>query len=383
MKKLAYLFLAIAILGVSCKKDKDEDPVIQNLVINTDVVVPTTWKADKTIIIDGHIYVNDDLTIEPGAVIKFKEGSSLNIGNSEYGSMLAEGTAEKPILFTSYSANPSPGDWKYIYFGENNSSSRSSLKYCTIQYGGDTDYGMLHFYNTQIKLENTIIKNSLKNGVYAESDAKFFSCINNTISNCGMHAMDVDVNCVATISATNSFSVTGNYGIKVSNTELKGTVTWNKLDVPYFINDGLWLDAETGTAELTLAPGCVVKMGANQGIFVGNYHYAKLIANGTASEPITITSGAASPSAGDWSYVEFGTNNNAGSILNFCNISYGGNNTDYGIINVNYTSDLTISNCNISYSEGHGIYLYDASPVMSGNTFSNIAGEDVYTEPGK
>ncbi len=64
-----------------------------------------TWTANNTYILDGFIYVNEGqtLTIEPGTVIKGKAGqgseaSALIVARG--GMIMAEGTAEAPIIFT-------------------------------------------------------------------------------------------------------------------------------------------------------------------------------------------------------------------------------------------------------------------------------------------
>jgi hypothetical protein len=65
-----------------------------------------TWKKGEEIILQGFVFVNDGqtLTIEAGAVIKFKEGqgataSALIVARG--GTIIANGTPEEPIIFTS------------------------------------------------------------------------------------------------------------------------------------------------------------------------------------------------------------------------------------------------------------------------------------------
>lgn len=66
----------------------------------------TTWTSDNTYILDGFVFVNDGqtLTIEAGTVIKGKPGggesaSALIVAMG--GKLIANGTAEAPIIFTS------------------------------------------------------------------------------------------------------------------------------------------------------------------------------------------------------------------------------------------------------------------------------------------
>ncbi len=70
------------------------------------------------------------LTIDPGATIKFASGQWLSIS----GTLLANGTAALPILFTSNAASPAPGAWNEIHFYQG--STASQMSYATISYAG-------------------------------------------------------------------------------------------------------------------------------------------------------------------------------------------------------------------------------------------------------
>jgi len=65
-----------------------------------------TWTANNTYVINGFVFVNDAqvLTIEEGTVIKGAEGQEADASAlivARGGKIMAEGTAEKPIIFTS------------------------------------------------------------------------------------------------------------------------------------------------------------------------------------------------------------------------------------------------------------------------------------------
>jgi len=62
------------------------------------------------------------MTIEPGVRLEFATGTALEIEHytGEFmasGILVARGTAEKPITFTSASDSPQPGDWIGLWFG--------------------------------------------------------------------------------------------------------------------------------------------------------------------------------------------------------------------------------------------------------------------------
>eukprot|EP01038_Epipyxis_sp_PR26KG_P004003 gene4003-5730_t len=153
-KNLAILFCAIVL--ISCKKEKTPDPepapggcTQEIITVNTDVTTPTVWSACNVYVISANqISITSTLTIEPGTIIKFKDiagDNAILVSNS--GRIIAEGTAEKNIVFTSYKddahggdnngdgtvSNPARFDWGGIIINNNT----STFKYCTFMYGGE------------------------------------------------------------------------------------------------------------------------------------------------------------------------------------------------------------------------------------------------------
>ena len=87
------------------------------------------------------------LTIKPGVTIKLSRGTSLIVE----GDLRAIGSPSEPILFTSASANPAPGDWGSLRFATLDTTlsydesgafiKGSRLDYCIIEYGGTPAQG--------------------------------------------------------------------------------------------------------------------------------------------------------------------------------------------------------------------------------------------------
>jgi parallel beta-helix repeat protein len=69
------------------------------------------------------------LTIEPGVEVRFEDYYYLQIE----GKLVAQGTEEDMIIFTSNKTIPAPGDWNAIRF-MNNCDNGSSIEYCKIEY---------------------------------------------------------------------------------------------------------------------------------------------------------------------------------------------------------------------------------------------------------
>ncbi len=166
MKKLFVFVLAVA-TAFSCSKDLGGEITPINVPTSTtlsgNITVTTTLTADKEWTLKGYVYVADGATliIQPGTIIKsdISEKGALCI---ERGAKIqAEGTAAKPIIFTSGkpAGERAPGDWGGIvilgraktnrtseptieggigraYGGSDNEDNSGVMKYVRIEYAG-------------------------------------------------------------------------------------------------------------------------------------------------------------------------------------------------------------------------------------------------------
>lgn len=179
---LAAMFLMSLVVITACKKDDDSEPQTisdeYTIIDDGNGTGTITWKAGKTYLLDGFVFVNDGqvLTIEPGCTIKGKGGQGENASAlivARGGKILAEGTAENPIIFTAEAdngtlaktdrglwgglivlgkglLNSSTGETQIegiptneprgLYGGNDNSDNSGILKYVSIRHGG-TDIG--------------------------------------------------------------------------------------------------------------------------------------------------------------------------------------------------------------------------------------------------
>lgn len=129
-----------------------------------DITGDTRWTADTIYTLKGYVFVTSGtLTIEAGTTIKGDNGSALTI--TKDARLVANGTADKPIVFTSSATVPMSGDWggvvlqgkapinvtggtnkvegfpdsygdRIVYGGTNAAHDCGSLKYARIEYAG-------------------------------------------------------------------------------------------------------------------------------------------------------------------------------------------------------------------------------------------------------
>lgn len=113
MKKFLLPFLSVFVLGiaVSCSNNDDPTPTPptepgEEIVKSGILTENETWTANNIYVLDGRVVVNEGvtLTIEPGTIIKAEGGQGANASAlivDRGGRLLADGTAENPIIFTS------------------------------------------------------------------------------------------------------------------------------------------------------------------------------------------------------------------------------------------------------------------------------------------
>ena len=145
------------------------------IITNSTLTSPATWVALK----DGAKYnvfadltIHSSLTIEPGAQFVFESDAFLLV--EESGSLIADGTADSTIVFTSN--QPGVFRWKGIYI--NSSTSNNVLDHVEVSYGGSSNYRFANFVNAVVNvgvgsgatvaITNSTITNSSGYGIYAD-----------------------------------------------------------------------------------------------------------------------------------------------------------------------------------------------------------------------
>jgi PKD repeat protein len=340
-----------------------------------------TW-IDAVHLVTSDVYVDGaTLTIEPGAVVMFASGRGLYIGytgGSSGATLLAEGSADKPITFTSSAATKTPGDWDFIGFYDG-ASSVSSMKYCMVEFGGgySDNYGSIHIESRSLSIENTTISYSENFGVSAGNEGFFQSFENNELTENGKSAISIYGNYVHTLGAGNSIDSPTGIRVIADNLEQEN-VTWLKQTAAYYLDGDLYVGSETGTI-FTLSPGVEVRMGGGSGIYIGYFSgtFGTLKADGTEEERILFTSAAsqANRSAGDWDMIAFYDGAGSGSSMAYCDIEYGGGySANYGMISLN-GSGIALTNSTLRNSESMGLSLTSDAhfEAFSDNTFEAIA----------
>jgi RHS repeat-associated protein len=344
------------------------------------------------------------LTVGPGMTFK-------GISPEVNGTLKAEGTAEKPILFTSV-ADSAAGQWGGIDF---NSGSSGVIDHAELRYAGSgTNSQTIRIEKASPTITNSTIRNGSSTGISVHSggspEIAHNAVLNNTFStaisyNAGsgdtgtinIHDNVIENNdrgifLLTSISSVSATSLGGNT-IKNSSSTTAGAIYCSVADVPADLDEntlsgnaknyiGLsgtlsqsatWTDhgypivAENGnfaiakSTTLTIGPGMTFKG-------IGASVNGTLKAEGTAEKPILFTS-ISDSAAGQWGGIDF--NPGSSGVIDHAELRYAGSGTNSQTIRIDEASP-TITNSTIRNGSSAGISLEGGgSPEIAYNSIRN------------
>jgi len=173
------------------EEDITETPALTKITTSGHITSDETWSG--TVHITGEIFIDEGIkvTILPGTTVLFAAhkddqqfGASVNLdewiesvndptGSLEYaeshiairGTLIASGTPEERITFTSDSPTPDGGDWVHLHVG-----SGSIIEYCIIEYSkGGVD--VMPGTGDSVIISHNIMRHNLWCGITVHSSA--------------------------------------------------------------------------------------------------------------------------------------------------------------------------------------------------------------------
>jgi parallel beta-helix repeat protein len=295
----------------------------------------TTWNlAGSPYVVTSGIVIgcNATLTIQPGVVVKFNQCLAIMVGSNAFGkgTLVARGTAESPIIFTS-NTDAVPGEWSRIHFTDyavdavfdkdDNYVSGCIMEYVVVEYGGCGNYGVIFAEKSSPYLNYCAVHHNLYYGIQVD----------------GTNAPSINIkNCEVSDNAQ--------CGIYVSNG------TRHKLHGNNIYNNragGMYVGADN----CTLTNNTDTNNTGGTGISCGS---SNILTNNT----VTNNTGGNGISCGSSNIL---TNN---TVTN----NTGGNGISCG-------SSNTLTENTITGNSGTGIYSYcSGSNTLTGNAISNNTG---------
>ncbi len=348
-----------------------------NSMVWDTVGVPYVLRTDFT------IRENQTLTIAPTNVIK-SMGGHLYVD----GTLIANTIAGEEVYFTSYkndnlfgdtnddgsTSTPMQSDWYGIHIRDKSDDATNVLNNCVVSYAGRGNTGAITTDNAAPTITNCTLENNYYGAMFIGLSSPTFS--NNTIGSSKM--VPVALSFEATpIFTNNSFSNSDNEydAMGIIGGTLRGNAVLSQRDFTSISNVTYLL---LGT--VTVPNGMTLTI--NEGIVLkGYYRYhrliiqGKLVADGTAADPIVFTSAkddaygnpgdtnkdgtATVPATSNWGGITFESGSDGTSLMDYCVVQFG---------------DLPWSGYHLNgvYVYSGALTLINSSPTISNSIFKDV-----------
>ena len=346
-----------------------------------DIATDTTWNGGEVHVVAYDIAVSHgaELTIEPGAIVKFQNlQSSLTIG----GALDAQGTSASPIIFTGYrddvggdtnededDSTPSVGNWRHIEIA---AGGTAVIDQAHIRYGGAGTPAQLFVNGGNLTLSNSTVSDGY-HGIRVQNSNSTLTNI--TFENNRETAISTDLASNLDISQF-TFTENGVNALALDGGTLPGDTTWAYPELVYWMTGDVIVPVGT---TLEVVPGKVIKAERAVDLIVNGV----LLADGTASEPIIFTSVWDDTAGGDtnndgttsnshrykWGMIQF-NNSEEGTQLNHVHVRYAAHSTAPAAVLVT-GGRVSLTDCVIRDAYGAGMRIVNSDPVITGTTFQD------------
>jgi hypothetical protein len=364
-----------------------------------DIVGEEVWKADASPhILDGTVTVRNGakLTIEPCAEVRLAKSAYIQIampGTPNTGSLVAEGTATRPIRFLgdgearwSSVTVQAPGTARFAYVTFENGGGGDFQEGATVVALGDAEDGA----DPILFVDHVTITKSLGAGAWIQRGATFLPgsrdlTIRESGNDTTPYPLEIEEH---SLDALPTGSYTGNErdeilveprGGRTAGSGLLADATIHDRGVPYHVGRSKGQNLNIGgrpdgkLVTLTIEPGVVMRFEAGAGLNVQRAtnqlpSNAALRAIGTAERPIVLGSAAATPHAGDWRGIAFGGIPDASNRIEHVRIEDAG-----------YDCGCILNTCS-AITQHEGAIIFTAQPpsaFITNTKFVDIAGHGV------
>ena len=388
-----------------------------------------TWDTNYVHMVNSlEIPQNTTLVILPGTTFKSLSGYWY-----VRGSLIANATSQNPIIFTSWyddvhagdtnhdgtSSSPAPNQWGGIqlYYA----SSGPAFDHCEFYYAAyslgsllniyacptgyvrnctfafSQNYGM-DIYGGNHEISGNLFTDNLYVGLRISNAGSACNIRNNSFLRNNSYAMYMSNSHMSAYSG-NTLSENYHNVFRFDSCSVSGSFILTT-GIIYMINE-LYIPAG---ASLTLPPGTVIKSASGSWDVRGT-----LIANGSSTDRIAFTSwyddsiggdtnhdGASTqPAPNQWGGIQL-YGSASGPAFSYCDFAYGAYATGY-LLSLYQCPTGYVRDSSFRYSQNYGIMIYNTSPQLRGNNFSNnlsyaiyingnsspSLGENISTDPGR
>ncbi len=327
-----------------------------------------TWAAGDYHLGGGLSVEGGTLVIEACSILRMPAGAVITVAAG--GAIEARGTEACPITITSGAESPSRGDWSGIEIYAD-AGPGNVLEHVVIEHGGGAGYGGLWLDSgARLAMTDSAVRASGSMGLDLEAGVELAAFAGNTITDNAGYALEISAEDVAELGA-GTYGPNDEEGVRVLGGTVTEDGTWADLGVPYRIED---VDVQ---AALTVGDGAVVEVGSGAVIEVTSGGGLRLA--GTAERPVTVRSGAKTPSAGDWGGIwVYGDASSGDNVFEHAVVEHGGGG-GYGTLWIEQGASVAVTDSTIRDGEGHGIQVEDGGELRAfeGNTVTGHEEEAI------
>jgi hypothetical protein len=328
-------------------------------------------------LVRGETTVQGRLTLEPGFTLRFEDGAALRF--TDGGSLVAEGTAESPVILRG--VRDEPGAWKGLYF---DSAATSRLTSVRIENAGASNMlfaprGTAVFATgaTPLRLRGVTVSGSQGVGLHLRGEVTLDLLEGVRVEASEGPALVVGPDQAIALTTANTFGGGDRPNIanwiEVEEGRATRTGKWTALDIPWRL-----------LGQLAIQEGVAIEFG--EGVSIGMADGAsiqvegRLTSAGTEAAPVNLLS--VEPLPGAWGGIDF--RGPQASELRHTNIRHAGGvrflfSAAQGAVNVLGTGRVAVRDCRIEDSAAHGLVVSEGGTLdaLTGTTFVNNGAASV------
>lgn len=337
-----------------------------NTMVCSSITTDTVWTAANS---PYEICNTAGIAVQTGATLTIQPGVTVIFDGSQYqftvlGTLNTLGTADQPITITA--ATTTPGSWRGIAVNSTGGPKAVlNMDYTTILYGGFIGSFGAEIYadKANITVNHSHIRNSAGSGIYATGSTNF-TIHNTSFDNNAQDAIKLAepktdmalTGLTANGNGTNAVHVSG-----LSST-MGGQREWANPGIPYLVDVSI---SNNPGDILTIDPGVMMDFSTSGRISIGG----ELLAQGTETQPITMTSLTKTP--GDWiGIVGDGGAKQAIVQLDYTTVEYAGRDIGGAAVQLGF-GKLVAHHSIIRYSAKDGVQL-------SSNSQASVVDSQIY-----
>ncbi len=313
------------------------------------------------------------LTIEAGVELRFVDKDWLEVGaGGEPGRLIAKGTPEEPIVFTTVSPETEP-TWLGVWF-HSGTLANSVLSHAVVRQAGGSNT-----HSRPNLLQGCITLTGVKPGVLSIGQVQVEKCVNggfrmtdSHVKLSGVSFVDTEQGFVLDAASAGQVTDQAEYRGVLHNLIHGGIVAadarWIPQAVPYVVNGDINVQG-AGSPTLSLAPGLELRFGKSVALRVGVDQPGGIRAEGTREALVKLT---ANTQQEPWQGLQLMAQTSPDSRLKFVEIG-----ETKGTAAVALNSEpgrVSISDSTFSRNETDLLVGCGAKPTLAGNRYASPRG---------